>query len=138
MNKRIKNKQTIQEYNDLLDETDKAICEQLKEYIESTLSEAKGSIWHSHPVWFILGNPVVGYSKRKEGICLLFWSGQTFNEPDLIVQGKFKAAEARYTSLDQINEEDLLRWLEKSRKIQWDYKNIVRRNGVLERVIGAR
>jgi hypothetical protein len=65
---------------------------------------------------------------------LLFWSGQSFDEPGLQAEGSFKAAEARYTSADQINTKDLQRWLKKSQKIQWDYKNIVKRRGVLERV----
>ena len=48
-------------------------------------------------------------------------------------EGKFKAAEARFTEADQIDISNLTRWLKKSIEIQWDYKNIVRRNGVLER-----
>lgn len=66
---------------------------------------------------------------------LLFWSGQSFDEPGLQPEGKFKAAEARYTSVDQINTTDLQRWLEKARNIQWDYKNIVKRKGRLERLV---
>lgn len=48
--------------------------------------------------------------------------------------GKFKDASILYTSADQINTDDLHRWLEKSIGIQWDYKNLVRRKGVLERL----
>jgi hypothetical protein len=70
----------------------------------------------------------------KDSVQLLFWSGQTFDEPDLDDEGTFKAAQARYTDVDQIDIGDLQRWLEKSIAIQWDYKNIVKRKGVLERL----
>lgn len=39
----------------------------------------------------------------------------------------------RYVSADEVNKVNLARWLSKSREIQWDYKNIVRRKGKLER-----
>ncbi len=85
-------------------------------------------------MWFLDGNPVVGYSKLKDCVRLLFWSGQSFDEPGLQPEGKFKAAEARYTSAAQIVPADLERWLGQARDIQWDYKNIVRRKGRLERL----
>jgi hypothetical protein len=85
-------------------------------------------------VWFLDGNPVVGYSKLKDCVRLLFWSGQSFEEEGLKKEGNFKAAEVRYTSAGQVNREDLKRWLAKAREIQWDYKNIVRRKGRLERL----
>ena len=40
----------------------------------------------------------------------------------------------RYTAIEQINTKDLNRWLKKGKEIQWDYKNIVKRRGVLERL----
>ncbi len=40
----------------------------------------------------------------------------------------------RYTSADQINFGDLKRWLRQSIEIQWDYKNVVKRKGKLERL----
>lgn len=80
------------------------------------------------------GNPIVGYSKLKECIRLLFWSGQSFDEPGLADEGSFKAAEVRYTSVDQIMAADLKRWRAKSVKIQWDYKNIVKHRGKLLRL----
>jgi hypothetical protein len=125
----------VQAYNDSESANDKAICHLLANEIESNLPEAENKIWHAHPVWFLEGNPVVGYSKMKDSIRLLFWSGQSFDEAGLQPEGKFKAAEVRYTNVDQINKEDLKRWLEKSKQIQWDYKNIVKRNGVLERLV---
>jgi hypothetical protein len=125
----------VQAYNDSESANDKAICELLANEIDSNLPEAANKIWHAHPVWFLEGNPIVGYSKMKDSVRLLFWSGQSFEEEGLQPEGKFKAAEARYTSIEQINKEDLKRWLEKSKKIQWDYKNIVKRKGVLERLV---
>ncbi len=113
---------------------DKEICDILATEINTNLSKAESKIWHAHPVWFLDGNPVVGYSKLKNCIRLLFWSGQSFDEPDLQVEGSFKAAEKRYTAAEQINKKDLKRWLEKSKRIQWDYKNLIKRKGKLERL----
>jgi hypothetical protein len=124
----------IQSYNDSLSAEDKAICDLLADVITSNLAATENKLWHGHPVWFIDGNPIVGYAKRKNDVQLLFWSGQSFDEPGLEVEGTFKAAQVRYTSSDQINKEDLKRWLKKSEEIQWDYKNIVKRKGVLERL----
>lgn len=127
--------QTIQEYNDAMSTEDKAICQKLSHEIDEHLPGAESKIWHRHPVWFINGNPIVGYSKLKGNVRLLFWSGQSFDEPELLPEGSFKAAEARYTNADQIDTDQLKRWLGKSVKIQWDYKNIVKRKGVLERLL---
>ena len=124
----------IKSYNDAQVAEEKEICNILSQEISKALPEAENKIWHAHPVWFLEGNPIVGYSKLKNCIRLLFWSGQSFEEDHLQVEGKFKAAEARYTSANQINLRDLKRWLKKSREIQWDYKNIVKRKGVLERL----
>jgi hypothetical protein len=124
----------VQEYNDSLSAEDRKICDVLCQQINSHLTEAESKIWHRHPVWFLDGNPVAGYSKLKDSVRLLFWSGQSFEEDGLQNEGSFKAAEARYTSAKQVNTEDLKRWLQKAREIQWDYKNIVKRKGVLERL----
>ncbi len=124
----------IRDYNDRQATQDKDICDLLSTEITKHLPEAENKIWHAHPVWFIEGNPIVGYSKLKDSVRLLFWSGQSFEEEGLHKEGSFKAAEARYTSVTQVNTGDLQRWLEKSRDIQWDYKNIVKRKGVLERL----
>ncbi len=124
----------IQSYNDALSVEDKAICDTLEKEISLGLPEAENKIWHAHPVWFIEGNPIAGYSKLKNCVRLLFWSGQSFDESGLEKEGTFKAAEKRYTSVDQINKSDLQRWLKKSRDIQWDYKNLIKRKGQLERI----
>lgn len=121
-------------YNEALAPSEREICDLLARQIDAALPEAENRIWHAHPVWFLDGNPVVGYSKLKTCVRLLFWSGQSFGEEGLKNEGKFKAAEARFTAVDQVSIEDLARWLEKSRDIQWDYKNIVRRKGRLERL----
>jgi|SRR5437868_2480843 len=124
----------VKAYNASLPETDQAICDQLSSVINENLPKAENKIWHRHPVWFLDGNPIVGYSKLKNCIRLLFWSGQSFDEPGLQVEGSFKTAEARYTSIDEVNIKDLKRWLGKSKKIQWDYKNLIKRKGRLERL----
>jgi hypothetical protein len=124
----------IQKYNNSQAREDKEICNVLYKVISDTLPEAENKIWHAHPVWFLDGNPVVGYSKLKGDVRLLFWSGQSFDEPSLLPEGSFKAAEARYTGSDQINIQDLKRWLKKAQEIQWDYKNIVKNKGVLNRL----
>lgn len=125
----------IQTYNDAQSATDREICNVLSAKINQNLAEEESKIWHAHPVWFIDGNPIVGYSKLKAGIRLMFWSGADFDEADLkIGTGKFKDASITYTALEQINLDDIARWIEKSKELQWDYKNIVKRKGVLIRL----
>lgn len=124
----------IEAYNKSQTDGNEVICEELYKIINATLPEAESKIWHAHPVWFLDGNPVVGYSKLKDSVRLLFWSGQSFDETDLQPEGKFKAADVRYTSSDQIKPNDLKRWLNKSKEIQWDYKNIVKRKGELKKL----
>jgi hypothetical protein len=124
----------IQAYTKSQSVEEKEICEKLMNEINRNLPTAESKIWHAHPVWFLDGNPIVGYSKQKKGICLLFWSGQTFKEKGLQSEGSFKAAEAHYENVDQVKLGVLKRWLTKSKKIQWDYKNIVKRKGVLKRI----
>jgi TfoX/Sxy family transcriptional regulator of competence genes len=121
-------------YNHAQAADDQAICNLLAREINRALPEAENKVWHAHPVWFLGGNPVVGYSKLKDCIRLLFWSGQSFDEKDLRKEGSFKAAEIRYTSAGQVNVSKLKRWLAKARDIQWDYKNLIRRKGRLERL----
>ena len=121
-------------YNDALQPGNKAICALLAAEIDSALPDAENKVWHRHPVWFLDGNPVAGYSQLKNCVRLLFWSGQSFDEPGLQDEGSFKAAEARYTDVTQVNVQALHRWLGKARDIQWDYKNIVKRKGKLERL----
>jgi hypothetical protein len=125
----------IQAYNNEQSATDQEICALLEHTISSVLTDAEGKIWHAHPVWFLDGNPVVGYSKQKRGIRLMFWSGADFDEAALNIRGgKFKDASIFYQASEEVNIQDLFSWLEKSRQIQWDYKNLVKRKGVLIRI----
>ena len=125
----------IQRYNDSQTATDQEICNVLSAEINRSLTEAESKIWHAHPVWFIDGNPIVGYSKLKNSVRLMFWSGADFDEAELKINtGKFKDASIGYTAVEQINPDDLARWIEKSRSIQWDYKNVVKRKGILVRL----
>lgn len=124
----------IEAYNNSQQDSYKKICQLLAKEINKNLPEAENKIWHGSPVWFFEGNPVVGYSKLKDSVQLLFWSGQSFDEPSLEVEGSFKAAQKRYIHIEQINTHDLQRWLQKAKEIQWDYKNIVKRKGILIRL----
>ncbi|MBE0539187.1 MAG: DUF1801 domain-containing protein [Ignavibacterium sp.] len=125
----------IKAYNNKQTPEDKKICNILAAEIDINLPEAESKIWHAHPVWFLDGNPIVGYSKQKAGIRLMFWSGESFEEEKLKPgTGKFKDASIFYTLVEQINIKDLKRWLKKSKEIQWDYKNIVKRKGKLVRL----
>lgn len=122
----------IIDYNISLESVDTEICEILSKIITSSLLEATNKLWHRHSVWFLNGNPIVGYCKQKKGIRLMFWSGADFEEKALTVKGeKFKDASIFYNSPIEINSKDVHRWLEKSKKIKWDYKNNVKRKGVL-------
>lgn len=129
MNKEIKT------YNEKQIAGDEDICDRLASIIDKELGDAESKIWHSHPVWFLDGNPIVGFSKQKAGIRLMFWSGADFQEESLNVKGKkFKDASIFYNNISEIEVEHLKRWLEKSIEIQWDYKNIVKRKGQLEKL----
>lgn len=125
----------ILNYNNSKNDEDKAICDKLLTIIQKQLSDFENKVWHAHPVWFEDGNPIVGYDKLKSGLRLMFWSGMSFDEKQLKPgSGKFKDASITFNSVDEIIEEDVIRWLQKSKEIQWDYKNIVKRKGVLERL----
>ena len=122
-------------YNQQFSSDDREIVEKLVKIINENLPEAENKIWHSHPVWFLEGNPIVGYAKQKAGMRLMFWSGKSFEDEKLnILGGKFQDASVFFNSVEEINENDLKNWLQKSREIQWDYKNIVKRKGELLRL----
>lgn len=117
----------IRDYHARLTATDQAICDRLHATIDAALPDADSKLWHAHPVWFLAGNPIVGYSRQKAGLRLMFWSGADFAEAGLKPgTGKFKDASALFTNADQIDDADLRRWLGKARDIQWDYKNLMR------------
>lgn len=125
----------IAQYNDNQEPPHKEVCDLLANEIHRNLPDAERKIWHAHPVWFLDGNPIVGYSKQKPGIRLMFWSGADFEEAGLNVLGKkFKDASVFYKDVSEVNRTDLRRWLKNARAIQWDYKNLIRRKGRLERL----
>lgn len=125
----------IEAYNHKQEPEDKEICNLLALIIDRELTDAENKVWHRHPVWFLDGNPIVGYCKQKKGLRLMFWSGADFDEEGLNVRGaKFKDASIFYNSVTEIEEAKLKRWLKKSLEIQWDYKNIVKRKGQLLRL----
>ncbi|HEX5003245.1 MAG TPA: DUF1801 domain-containing protein [Bacteroidia bacterium] len=127
--------QDIKTYNASQTAAVREICDKLSSIIDRELKNAESKVWHAHPVWFINENPIVGYSKQKAGIRLMFWSGAGFDEELLNVRGKkFKDASIFYTAVSEIKPADLKRWLQKSIEIQWDYKNIVKRKGRLEKL----
>lgn len=126
---------TISAYNNAQTASVKKICALLEKTIHSVLRKIESKIWHGTPVWFIEGNPIVAYTARKNGsVSLMFFSGQSFDEKDLTPEGKFKAAEILYTDVKEIKVTHLKRWLQKAKTIQWDYKNIVKRKGVLKKI----
>lgn len=121
----------IREYNDRLDAEARPICDLLLETIERGLPDADRKVWHAHPVWFFDGNPIVGYDRLKASVRLMFWSGQSFTTPGLTAGGSFQAAEARYTSPDEVDTAAIDRWLAEGRDIQWNYRDIRRNRGLV-------
>ncbi|WP_084038829.1 DUF1801 domain-containing protein [Demequina sp. NBRC 110053] len=123
----------IARYNDALEPPFRSVADLLATEIDAALPDAESKIWHAHPVWFLEGNPIVGYSKLKGPVRLLFWSGQSFDLPGLAPGGTFKAAEARYSSVDEVDVKQLALWLAASREIQWDYQHIRTHRGLVPR-----
>ena len=122
-------------FNEKREPNHKRVCDILAREIDKNLPGAESKIWHAHPVWFLDGNPTVGYSKQKPGIRLMFWSGADFDEPGLNVLGKkFKDASVFFNDSSEIIAHDLRRWLQKAQHIQWDYRNLAKRQGRLERL----
>lgn len=125
---------TIDAYHATLAPRDRAICDRLRAALDRGLPEAEARVWHAHPVWFLSGNPIAGYARLKDCTRVLFWSGQDFPTPGLRPSGTFKAAEARFTAAEHVDDALLAGWCRDGRAIQWDYRNIVKRKGRLERL----
>lgn len=123
----------IAAYHARLEPSDREIAELLASVIAQSLPEATAKVWHGHPVWFLDGNPIVGYDRLKASMRLMFWSGQSFEEPGLTPQGGFRAAEVRYDDASDVDVDALRRWLAKARDIQWDYEHIRTTRGVLQK-----
>lgn len=126
---------TIDAFHAAQTESDRAICDVLRAEISRGLPEAEGKMWHAHPVWFLKGNPIVGYSKLKACVRLMFWSGQSFPTPGLKAEGSYKSGTLRFTDVAQIDVSALQVWLSEARETQWDYKNIVKNKGRLDRLV---
>jgi hypothetical protein len=124
----------IKAYHAALAPGDRATCKLLAREIARALPDAESKVWHAHPVWFLDGNPIVGYHRLKDCVRLLFWSGASFKAKGLAKEGGFKTAGARYSSVGDVDVKALARWLADARVIQWDYKNIVKRKGRLVRL----
>jgi hypothetical protein len=123
--------QDIINYNNSLEKDSKAICDKLYLLFNKHLLNCSAKVWHRHPVWFDNGNPIVGYVLRKDSVSMLFWSGQSFDEVELKPSGNFKMSQIIYTDISEIDENIIIKWLQKSLVIQWDYKNVIKRKGEL-------
>lgn len=100
----------------------RSICERLRELIEAELPKATSKIWHGSPVWFMDDNPVVGYSATAKTVNLLFWNGQAFDEADLKPVGKYRAAQALFSDVAEIDMKVIRSWLKKAKTDIFDSK----------------
>lgn len=107
-----------------------AIGSALSKMFAKALPKAEGKVWHGHPVWFLDGNPVVGYSLKKSGIEVLFWSGQSFKNTGLVPLGKFMAAKLEVPTQKSLDKKQLAAWLVEAEKIQWDYANLPKKRSL--------
>jgi len=112
----------IIEYNQGLAAAERELAEALVELFASTLPTAEAKVWHGHPVWFVDGNPVCGYSLKKAGLEVLFWSGKSFKTSGLRPIGKYQAAGIAVETQEDLNKVEA--FMAEATKIQWDYKNL--------------
>ena len=122
--------QDILDYQSELSDADAEIGAAIIKLISKSLPKAEGKVWHGHPVWFIDGNPVVGYSLKKAGIEVLFWSGQSFKLEGLRAIGKFKAAGIAVPTIKDLNKRSMTAWLTEAVAIQWDYQNLPKKRAL--------
>jgi hypothetical protein len=125
--------QDIQDYQSELTVEEAEIGAALIKLISKSLPGAEAKVWHGHPVWFIDGNPVVGYSLKKAGIEVLFWSGQSFKLEGLRAIGKFKAAGVAVPNLKSLDKKAMTAWLAEAIAIQWDYQNLPKKRALVKR-----
>jgi hypothetical protein len=92
----------------------RAICDVLRGLIDAALPKATSKVWHGSPVWFIDGNPVVGYNATAKAVNLLFWNGQAFDEPGLKPVGKYGAAQVVFGDAAEIDPRAIRRLLKKA------------------------
>lgn len=113
---------SVAEYNEKLNPEVRALADALCKTFTKSVPQAEAKVWHGHPVWFIDGNPVFGYSLKKAGLEVLFWSGKSFKKTGLRPIGKFQAAGCKIeNTTDVANLDD---WLKEAIAIQWDYQNL--------------
>ncbi len=112
----------IIEYNQGLAAAERELAEALVKLFASTLPTAEAKVWHGHPVWFLGGNPVCGYSLKKAGLEVLFWSGKSFKTSGLRPIGKYQAASIAVETNADIDKVEA--FMAEATKIQWDYKNL--------------
>ena len=125
--------QDIQNYQSELSADEAEIGAALIKLIAKSLPAAEGKVWHGHPVWFLDGNPVVGYSLKKAGMEVLFWSGQSFKLEGLRAIGKFKAAGVAVPSIKALDKKAMTAWLTEAIAIQWDYQNLPKKRALAKR-----
>ena len=114
---------TIETYERSLKPELAAVCRLLRKEIDATLPMSGAKIYHGMPVWFIAGNPVVGFGvNAKQQVNLLFWNGQAFKEPELEAVGKFHAAQVQFADVEEVDKKKLKRWLRKAGKDIWDFE----------------
>ncbi len=124
--------QDIQNYQSELSDDEAEIGAALIRLITKSLPAAEGKVWHGHPVWFLDGNPIVGYSLKKAGIEVLFWSGQSFKLEGLRAIGKYKAAGVAVPSIKALDKKAMTAWLAEAIAIQWDYQNLPKKRALVK------
>lgn len=119
---------SVAEYNEQLAPEFRELADQLAKSFKKQVPQAEAKVWHGHPVWFIEGNPVFGYSLKKAGLEVLFWSGKSFKKAGLKPIGKYQAAGISISTKSDV--EVLKDWLQESAAIQWDYKNLPKKRAL--------
>ena len=118
----------ILKYNEELETAHRTLAQMFCDQIEKAIPQAEAKVWHGHPVWFLNGNPVAGYSLKKSGLEVLFWSGQSFKTPGLKAIGKFQAAGFPLVSNEDAKALEI--WFQEAIAIQWDYANLPKKRSL--------
>lgn len=105
----------------------RSICDLLRDLIDEVLPKATSKVWHGSPVWFTDDNPVVGYSVTAKSVNLLFWNGQAIDESGLKAVGKYRAAQAMFSDIAEIDPKVIRRWLKKAKSNVFDSKAFFKR-----------
>jgi hypothetical protein len=100
----------------------RSICDLLRGLIDAALPKATSKVWHGSPVWFVDDNPVVGYNATAKTVNLLFWNGQALDEALLQPVGKYRAAQAKFNTVAEIDPKTIRRWLKKAKADVFDSK----------------